>query len=31
MIEVHELDKSKAHITVEIIEYVANAVLIKTI
>jgi quercetin dioxygenase-like cupin family protein len=29
--EVNELEKSKAHITVEIIEYVANAVLIKTI
>jgi quercetin dioxygenase-like cupin family protein len=29
--EVPEIEKSKAHITVEIIEYVANAVVIKTI
>ncbi len=31
MEEINELEKSKAHITVEIIEYVASAVLIKTI
>jgi quercetin dioxygenase-like cupin family protein len=29
--EVNEIEKSKAHITVEIIEYVPNSVVIKTI
>ncbi len=29
--DISELEKSKAHITIEIIEYIANAVLIKTI
>ena len=29
--DINEIEKSKAHITVEIIEYVANSVVIKTI
>jgi len=30
-VDINELEKSKAHITVEIIEYVPNSVVIKTI